>query len=180
MLVLWSLQANHKQESSFALSFHFTFLPHTNGQPSFKTHLVPVADPQRLGSCHWGGEKKSQGGRVFMSLSPWSTFERWTVNEPLVMFRLLMNVITNILSRTKVQRPGKDHLYSLRDDKALWMPSPVSRSPTSQYRTLEMPIGIKVTHPRSRIHLQNMPRLWSNTQTTVSLTHRCHCVTASP
>lgn len=41
----------------FCPPFHSAFLLHTNRQPSFKTHLVPVADPQRLRSCHWGGKK---------------------------------------------------------------------------------------------------------------------------
>lgn len=40
-----------------------------------------------------------------MCLSPWSTFEHWTVNEPLVMLGLLMNGIKNVLSYTEVQRP---------------------------------------------------------------------------
>lgn len=51
--------------------------------------------------------EKMQRGRVFMSLNPWSTFEHRTVNEPLVMFKLLMNVIKKVLSCSKVQGPAK-------------------------------------------------------------------------
>ena len=40
-----------------------------------------------------------------MCLSPWSTFEHRTVNEPLVMLGPLMNGIKNVLSYTEVQRP---------------------------------------------------------------------------
>lgn len=126
MLVLWSLWANCKQKSSIAVLFTSQFY----FSQMDSRHSKPI-------SFHWPThkgleaaiEEKMQTGRVFMSLNPWSTFEHRTVNEPLVIFRLVMNAVRNVLSCTEVQRPAKaTSIHSLMIQLCCCLL--VSRSPT--------------------------------------------------
>lgn len=128
MLVLWSLQENCKH-SPLLPSFHSTFFYFTQ-MDSHHSKPISFQWPTHKGceSSHW--VKNLQRGRVFMCLSPWSTFEHQTVNEPLVILRLLMNGIKNILSCTKIQRPAKaTSIHSLMIN--LYASNHVSKLPTS-------------------------------------------------
>lgn len=150
MLVLWSLQENCKQTPLLpSFSFHISTShkqtaiiqnpSRSSGRPT-KAEKLPLRKKK----------KKLQRGRVFMCQSPWSTFEHRTVNEPLVMLRLLMNGIKNVLSYTEVQRPPRTtSIHSLMINLYA---SCVSKPPTSVFCTSEMPIVIKVTHSPSATH----------------------------